>query len=105
VLELVATHEQELAGHLLFSRLRVVGSEGDAFDAVALAPLAVASDIQRTGVGIALVEHAHPVLQAQGERLSVVLGDPAYFGRFGYEAERAAGFESDYAGPYLQALV
>jgi len=103
VLELVATHEGELVGELLFSRLRVAGDDG-AFDAVALAPLAVIPGSQRTGIGRALVEHAHPVLQARGERLSIVLGEPEYYARFGYSRDRATGFDSDYQGDYLQAL-
>lgn len=103
VLELVATHEGELVGHLLFSRLKLVG-EGGETDAVALAPLAVDPDSQRTRIGSALVEHAHGVLEQQGEVLSIVLGDPAYYGRFGYSHERAAGFASDYQCDALQAL-
>ncbi len=51
-----------------------------------------------------MIENAHHVLEEAGERLSVVLGDPAYYGRFGYEATRAAGFQSEYQGDYLQAL-
>lgn len=104
VLELVATHELKLVGHLLFSRLRVEEARQKSFDAVALAPLAVQPKRQNTGIGTALVENAHNVLKEAGERLSVVLGEPDYYGRFGYSCERAAGFDSDYAGPYLQAL-
>ena len=103
VLELVATHERELFGHVLFSRLAVVGPEGR-FDAVALAPLATLPARQRTGVGRALVENAHHLLREAGEKLSVVLGDPAYYARFGYGHPRAAGFESDYQCDALQAL-
>lgn len=103
VLELVATHEQELYGHILFSRLRVESRNRSA-DAVALAPLAVRPDKQRTDVGTALVENAHRMLQQADERLSVVLGDPAYYGRFGYTHARAAGFECQWQGEALQAL-
>jgi putative acetyltransferase len=103
VLELVAVHEGELVGEIFFSRLQVVSDEGH-FDALALGPLAVLPGWQRTGIGRALIEHAHPVLTARGELLSVVLGEPAYYGRFGYSHDRAAGFESKYQSPYLQAL-
>ena len=41
---------------------------------------------------------------AQGESLSVVLGDPAYYRRFGYDHDRAAGFESRWQGEALQAV-
>jgi putative acetyltransferase len=103
VLELVATHEAEIVGHILFSRLLVETGSGTV-DAVALAPLAVQPKRQKTKVGTALIENGHHLLLEAGERLSVVLGDPAYYGRFGYTHERAAGFESDYQCDALQAL-
>ena len=102
VLSLVAEREGAVRGHILFSRLIVRGEED--FPGVALAPLAVDPAHQRGGIGTALVEDAHLRLQREGELLSVVLGDPAYYGRFGYSHERAAGFESAYQGEALQAL-
>ena len=51
-----------------------------------------------------MVEGAHRQLRESGERLLVVLGDPAYYARFGYMHDRAAGFESDYQCDALQAL-
>lgn len=102
-LELVATLDGILVGHLLFSTL-LVESPHRSFSAVALAPLAVHPGFQRQGVGRALIEEAHRRLRASGEGLSVVLGDPDYYGRFGYTHERAAGFDSVYQGEALQAL-
>ena len=103
VLELVATNAGELVGHIAFSRLDIA-VEPDHFDALALAPMAVAPDRQGSGVGKSLLENAHHMLEERGERLCVVLDDPAYYGRFGYTHDRASKFESDYQGPALQAL-
>ncbi|MGI6850625.1 GNAT family N-acetyltransferase [Mesorhizobium sp. 1B3] len=103
VLELVAERHGEIVGHVLFSRLRVE-KDGAALTGVALAPLAVLPEEQGTGVGRALVEEAHRRLQAAGETLSVVLGEPSYYGRFGYEHQRAKDFESDYQCDALQAV-
>lgn len=103
VLELVATSGDALVGHILFSRL-IVEDSATPFAAVALAPLAVAPGHQRQGIGAALIAQAHARLRAAGERLSVVLGDPAYYGRFGYHHARATGFDSAYQGEALQAL-
>jgi putative acetyltransferase len=33
-----------------------------------------------------------------------VLGNPAYYGRFGFCADHASGFESPYVGPHFIAL-
>lgn len=103
VLELVAAADGKPVGAVLFSRL-LVGNGDAAFPAVALAPLAVAPDRQRTGIGSLLVERAHAILRERGERLSVVLGDAAYYSRFGYRRERAERFDSDYQCEHLQAL-
>lgn len=102
VLELVATQEGEIVGHVLFSRL-FVEDDGGRVPAVALAPLSVKPKRQDSGIGTALVESAHAMLKHSGENLSVVLGEPAYYGRFGYGHERAAGFTSDYQCEALQA--
>lgn len=103
VLELVAERDGRVVGHVLFSRL-TVETPNRSFAAVALAPLAVAPDAQRQGVGAALVDEAHRHLHRAGETLSVVLGDPAYYGRFGYDHARAASFDCDWQGEALQAL-
>ena len=59
-----------------------------------MAPLAVEPSFHGTGIGGALVREGHLRLKEAGEKLAVVLGDPAYYGRFGYSHARAAGFGS-----------
>ncbi|EJN05221.1 N-acetyltransferase [Phyllobacterium sp. YR531] len=102
VLELVGLIADVPVGHILFSRVKVTGDH--ASDAVALAPLAVLPDFQKQGVGSLLIKAAHQILADKAETLSFVLGDPAYYTKFGYDRQRAAGFESVYQGEYLQAL-
>ena len=103
IVELVAEDDGQVVGHILFSRL-FVSKGGKDFPAVALAPLAVEPAFHGTGIGGALVREAHLRLRAAGEKLSVVLGDPAYYGRFGYAHQRAQKFESDYQCEALQAV-
>jgi putative acetyltransferase len=103
MVELVAEEEGQVVGHILFSRLYVEHA-GREFPAVALAPLAVEPAMHGSGIGGALVREAHLRLKQAGETLAIVLGDPAYYSRFGYERQRAAGFESDYQCDALQAL-
>lgn len=104
VVELVAVEEGGVVGHILFSRLFVRNGGSEDFPAVALAPLAVEPLFHGTGIGGALIREAHIRLKHAGEKLSVVLGDPDYYGRFGYARERAMQFDSDYQGEALQAI-
>jgi len=99
----IARDGPEPAGFIAFSRL-MLEAAGGPFSAVALAPLAVAPERRRQGIGAALVGFAHEQLKARGEALSVVLGEPRYYRRFGYSTERAARFESPYRAECLLAL-
>jgi putative acetyltransferase len=87
-----------VVGHVLLSRL--VSPPG----ALALAPLAVLPDRQRRGVGSALVRAALARARAGGWAAAFVLGDPAFYGRFGFEAEAARGYASPYAGEHFMAV-
>ena len=75
VVELVAEEDDQVVGHILFSRLFV--TEGhERFPAVALAPLAVEPSFHGTGIGGALVREAHVRLVEAGEKLSVSWATP-----------------------------
>lgn len=90
-LSLVAEDRGLIVGHVALSPVRAP------FPALALAPVAVAPDRQRSGIGSALIREAmarHP------QATIIVLGDPAYYARFGF---RPVAWDSPYAGPYLQA--
>ena len=101
ILSLLA-HAGRPAGHIAFSRLLL--HEPPAVKGCVLAPLAVAPEFQRQGVGSALVRHGLERLEAAGYDLVVVLGDPDYYGRFGFSPGLARRLETPYDGPYLQAL-
>lgn len=105
VLTLVADDEDSgtLAGAVVFSRMDVAVG-GQAVPAVALAPIAVAEPYRRQGVADALIHAAHERLEAAGVVLSFALGDPDFYGRFGYDAAVARNFDSPYAGDYFMAL-
>ncbi|MCB5173996.1 GNAT family N-acetyltransferase [Microvirga lenta] len=100
-LSLVACTDRPV-GHIAFSRLSLV--EMPSIGACALAPLAVDPHAQKQGIGAALVADSLRRLSQSGWDLALVLGDPAYYGRFGFAPEAARAFETPYDGLYLQAL-
>lgn len=105
VLTLVADDEETgmLAGMVAFSQMNVdVG--GKPIASAALAPVAVALSHRRQGVAEALIQAGLAHLADAGATLAFVLGDPAYYARFGFSADWARGFASPYAGDYFMAL-
>lgn len=100
-LSLVAETEGEVIGHVAFSPVSITGRAGDWFG---LGPVSVRPDRQRGGVGRALIEQGLAVLKAQGADGCVVLGDPAYYRRFGFANDPALIF-ADIPPPYFQRIV
>jgi putative acetyltransferase len=101
ILSLVAVADG-VVGHVAFSRLTLPAAP--AVRACALAPLAVDPARQRRGIGSALVTEGLRRLSQAGLDLVLVLGEPAYYGRFGFTTQAAQALRTPYDGPYLQAL-
>lgn len=97
VVSLVARSSGAMAGYVALSRMASPSGS------LVLAPLAVLPAFQRRGIGAALVRRALAEAGEDGWRLVFVLGDPAYYARFGFTAETAAPFPSAYAGPSFMA--
>jgi len=87
VLSLVATIDSQLAGHVVFTRSRIVE---DSERTALLGPLAVSPVYQRQGVGGALVRAGLQRLEHENVDRVFVLGDPAYYSRFGFQPGAAA---------------
>ncbi|AHH97094.1 N-acetyltransferase [Kutzneria viridogrisea] len=79
-LSIVAVVDDHVVGHVICTR----GHVGEA-PALGLGPLGVARGHQRSGVGRALVHAVLGAADALGEPLVVLLGDPGYYSRFGFE--------------------
>jgi len=97
-ISLVAEIDGRVCGHVAVSHLKSPSRT------LALAPLAVTNTRRRQGVGAALVRRAIDIAKVEGSEMIFVLGDPAYYRRFGFTAETAAPFRSLYAGPHFMAL-
>lgn len=98
VFSLVAVDDDMVVGHAVFSRMKAP------FPALALGPVAVLHEYRRTGIGSRLIRQGIARSEAAGWLGIFVLGDPAFYRRFGFDAGKASGFISPYAGPYLMAL-
>lgn len=100
-LSLVAEMGGEVVGHVVCTR----GYAGD-LPALGLGPLSVAPAYQRHGIGAALVEAVLAAARREGESLVALLGDPAYYSRFGFRpaVELGVAAPDPRWGDYFQAL-
>ena len=83
-LSFVATEDGRVIGSI---RLWEVAAGSDR-SALLLGPLAVHPDCRKQGIGGALMRHAMRVAGKRGHAAVLLVGDPAYYGRFGFSAEK-----------------
>jgi putative acetyltransferase len=100
-ISLVAEDEGRIFGHVAFSPVTVNSQEVGWFG---LGPVAVLVERRRRGIGTALIEAGLKRLEELGARGCVVLGNPAYYRRFGFESDRRLRF-ADVSSEYFQRLV
>lgn len=93
-LSLVADDGGAVVGHVLVTDVDLVDGT-TAFVIPSLAPLAVAPDRQKEGIGGALVRAVAARLDERGQPLVVLQGSPAYYGRFGFEPSAPLGITMD----------
>jgi putative acetyltransferase len=98
VISVVAVVGGIAVGHVMLSRMVAP------FRALGLGPVSVVPEHQRRGIGSSLVKEGLKQAQEQGWKAVFVLGDPAYYQRFGFRVDLAQGFSSPYAGPRFMAI-
>ena len=105
VCAMVAEEKGRVLGHVVFSRI-AVDSDDSEIPLLALAPLAVLPAFQRLGIGSALVSAGLGRCRELAHTRVVVLGEPAYYARFGFSpaADFGIRYPSDVPREALMAL-
>ena len=97
---LVAEADNKIVGHIAFSKVTI---NGEFIDWYGLAPVSVAPKYQNQGVGSQLIEEGLKRLQKLNAKGCVLLGEPDYYQRFGFEAYGKL-ILPDVPAEYFQAL-
>lgn len=82
-LSLVAVYNAEVIGHVMFTKITIENKE-NATESLALAPVAVLPEFQNMKIGQRLIDEGLSIAREMGFRSVIVLGDPAYYMRFGF---------------------
>lgn len=89
-LSIVAELDNKVIGHILFTKV-FIQSEGINKEALALAPMAVLPEFQKTGVGKRLIAFGLDKAKSLGFESVIVLGHADYYAQFGFEKARKFG--------------
>jgi putative acetyltransferase len=94
-ISLVARLREQPVGHVMFSPVTIEADGAVVAKGLGLAPVAVSPAHQRVGIGSALIRTGLEQA-AQRATFCVVVGEPAYYARFGFRPASAAGITSEY---------
>lgn len=100
-LSLVAVEDGEVIGHVAFSPITIDGAAAAGWFGVG--PVSVRPDRQGRRIGTALMRTGLDRLRAAGAEGFVLVGDPAYYSRFGFEMARSLTYPGVPA-EYFQVL-
>lgn len=91
---LVAEVDGVVVGHVAFSPTSAAnGAAG-----IGLAPIAVLPASRKKGIAARLIESGLAACRSAGFGWAVVLGDPAYYSRFGFRPASSFGLSDEYGG-------
>ena len=83
-LSLVAEQDGDIVGHVAFSPTTIEGRHDGWF---ALGPISVRPDLQRRGIGKALITEGLARLTKLGAAGCALIGDPGYYSAFGFRSD------------------
>jgi len=83
-LDFIAELGGRLAGNIMYTRAVIRGDDQTDHPVLTFGPLSVLPDLQKEGVGGALVRHSLSAARDLGHTAVLIYGDPAYYCRFGF---------------------
>ena len=96
LISLVAEKDGQIAGQIILSKMSADNSDLEIYG---LAPMCVAPEYQRSGVGSKLIERVEEEARKSGVDAIFVLGHPAYYRKFGFVATSEHSIKCEYDVP------
>ena len=90
-LDLVAILENEIIGHIISTKAKVVDSQNDEHEVLCVGPLSVLPQFQKKGIGSILLNESIKVAQNLNFSGIILFGHPDYYHRFGFKNAQEYG--------------
>jgi len=96
-LSLVAEKDNEIVGHILFSKMKIVGESE--YETLMLAPIAVIPELQKQGIGGKLIKKGIEKAEELGFNSIIVVGHKDYYPKFGFQKASKWGIKCPFEVP------
>lgn len=97
-LALVAEENDRLIGHIMLTKTYIVNGD-NRFEALLLAPISVVLEYRNRGIGAKLINESFRLAKEMGYTSVFLVGDPAYYHRFGFKSSVDFGVKQLYNIP------
>ena len=83
-LDFVALINERIVGHIIYSHAHILQPDGRKVDVLSFGPISVWPELQRKGIGSALMRHSIAKAKLLGYGAILFFGHPEYYPRFGF---------------------
>jgi len=83
-LDLIAVFENEIIGHIISTKAKVVDLLNNEHEILCVGPITVLLDFQKNGIGSKLINESIKVAKKIGYPGMILFGNPEYYHRFGF---------------------
>jgi predicted N-acetyltransferase YhbS len=83
-LSLVATANDAVVAHILFTKIKIKDENGKEYNSLALAPMAVKPELQKQGIGGQLIRYGLSKARELRHKSVIVVGHEQYYPKFGF---------------------
>ncbi|MCX8105940.1 MAG: N-acetyltransferase [Ignavibacterium album] len=83
-LDLIAICDDQIVGHIISTKARVVDSQNKEYEVLCVGPLSVLPYFQKQGIGEKLMKESIKIAKRLGFRGMILFGNPDYYHRFGF---------------------
>jgi len=103
-LSLVAEQNNQIIGHILFSKIKIIGKKS--YPSLALAPMCVHPNFQKKRIGSQLTTIGLQIAQRLNFEHIIVLGHKNYYPKFGFQKAAKWNIQCPFEGPrdYFMAI-
>lgn len=84
-LDFVAVLDGNIAGNIMYTKSAIQDASGKEFPAITFGPISVLPELQKRGIGAALINHSFDEARKLGYKVVIIYGFPSYYSRFGFE--------------------
>jgi len=103
-LALVAEDNSKFVGHIMLTKTCII-NDGNKFETLLLAPMSVKLEYRNKGIGSKLIQESFKRAREMAYRSVVLIGNPAYYHRFGFKTAANFGVKSKYDIPDEYVMV